>query len=407
MVNKSKTMKNILFTISSIFLISCNSEDPFEKVKFGFEKEKTFVHEGIKNGRFSLLTTDKDSLLRYNIDGNPLVVYTNPSYYYKGKGALRAMTVSTGEDSVFTKYSKYKKVGRGQVLKEKVDNIYETYLDWYGEPDSLTEETVKEKAERKAKEMEALMSKSSPKSKSSSEDDLDDFVFDDPVYTDEELREQKKKAYEDSIRPPRRRAVWIRDNFTLVFNSEFPKRDSLFNGEYYYDSYEAPTIRYEMKDYDSRINWIKDSIANSLTPNDVVGFDVNKGKWASITDYFYDSKFQITISNIHRKDKEEKRHVKAFRFDIVIKDDFDEEIIRIEDYTHKCEKKLWSRREESMYIQDMSGWNYSISYNSRNYNDPLAMGLEKARKYSLQNDLKFSLDITSISYSDGTVLKSK
>ena len=220
------------------------------------------------------------------------------------------------------------------------------------------------------------------------------------------VEQLKKQNYEDSICPPMIRAVWKTKNFILTYEVGYPTRDTVFNGEYYYKEYESPLIKYVMYDYSGYIEKLKDSISNIHKPNDYLDVSAYSPKWERINDLEtkHDTKFTFVVANIKRKEKESRKHISAFRFDIILVDDFNEELVRIKNFTHTFEKAIYSIRNESYVLLDDERRSYSFNYNSGNWKDDVIEELEKARKYSQQNKVRLKIVITSLRFTDGSVL---
>jgi len=205
----------------------------------------------------------------------------------------------------------------------------------------------------------------------------------------------------DSSRIPQKTVFWHKENFDLSFHLPFPEKEPHLDSALVYN---FAYINYKTVDYDNEISRIRDSIKKTLTPKDIINIRARNPEWSTLKKQSYsdyDSKFEVELDNIKRKDFEEERGVSSVRFDIVISDSFNKELYRIKDITYESNEPL------------MNGSSGLIKYGTpiisftkyrKTSND--AKGLEDARIYASQNKIKVNTDIKAVVFTEGSVLKS-
>ena len=346
-------------------LCSCkNKADYFSSVNFGQDNAKDFIIKELKNKIFA--KPDKDSasfsyFIKNNSNGFKVEVIVNPDGYKFGK--IRQIKLNLGGDSSYN-FGKKPIFSRafGPRLKSDVDKIYYLYEEWYGKPDSAT---TKYK-----------------------------YKFD--------LSSNTINREIDSSVPPGKVVYWHTKNYHLIFDLPIPEKNSHFDSAYTYDGY-FTTVTYEMNNYNTIIQSIRDSIRKTLKPKDIISIEAWQPLWSTLNNNYFEgnTKFSINLSEIKRIDREEPRSVTGIKFDIVLYDKFGEKLYTIKDVEYEPKEPLWSTYGGlTTYSGDPI--TYSWKYNSSNIN---MAGLEKTRLYPNQNSINAKAEIKAIVFDDGFVLK--
>lgn len=379
-------MKKIIqfFIISTLF-ISCNkNSDSFSNIKFGNISRDSFLKKMLNNKTFNVFKDNKENasdttsfgyVLKNGGKEFPMSVYFNeensdPKYH---TGSLRKMGFWIGEDK-----NEYGRTWRssGKISKQFVDDLFDTYVDFYGKPDSLT-----------------LINNYKYNSPSEIFNAIKTGV-DNPKNIDKRYLSGKK-------------AVWITDNFKLVFEVPFVKKPTSKNEKIYYEYGSDIKILFEMIGYEKEFKRVQDSIAKTLMPKDLVYITTGDCEWTENLNNYNNTRLNIKLSQINRIDFDEEKSIKGVRLDLVITDSFKEELYKVENLTIELPDKsyLESREEKGVSgLVRMVDLNrtYWADFNSLN-NPKLAY----LKKYSENNKVNIKAVIKTVLFEDGTILNSK
>lgn len=374
-------MKRILTLCVSILLISCSKNpDPFSEIEFGKISKNQFVK--LMKSEKVLIPDEKDTTyLRYFLNTNdkkfPIIVYINEERWLENYnfGKLRKIEFNIGPD---TNENEYVCKGCGPISKDDVDLIYNYYLEQYGKPDSLVEKNKY----RYSKDLSKMF---------------------------EEITHNKPSILDKTI-PKSRKAVWMKNNFKLIINIPHPTKNESKGGEFYYNMPNSEegdvSITYEMKNYKQEFNRILDSIRLSLKPNDILSLNIDKPTWYNLNSN--NSRFELTLGEIRRKDREEPKRIKGFKYDIIITDSFNEELYRFENRTfdiNNSQSYLESRPNKGQVGQVMfidANMTFYVNYNNLSEQ---GRKLEHIRNLINTNKVKYKADIKKILYEDNSILQ--
>lgn len=374
-------MKKILSICVLLILISCSKNgDPFSDIEFGKIKKNEFI-KSMESKK--VLIPDEKNTTRFTYflttSGKkfPISVYLNEERWLDkyNFGNLRKIEFNIGTD---TKENDYVCKGCGPISKEDVDIIYKYYIEQYGKPDSLVE-----------------------KSKYTYSKDMSK-MFDEMAHN--------KPSVLDKTVPKSKRAVWMENNFKLIIDIPHPTKNKSKGGKFYYNmpySQEGDvSIKYEMKNYKEEFNKILDSIRISLKPNDILTLNIDNPTWYNLNNG--NSRLELKLGEITRKDREEPKRVKGFKYDIVITDSFNEELYRFENRTfdiNNSQSYLESRPSKGQIGQVMFIDANQLFY--VNYNNFSEQGrkFEHIRNLVNTNKIKVKADIKKILYEDNSILQ--
>ena len=365
-------MKRILTICVLLLLISCSkNSDSFSDIEFGKISETKFIN--LMKSEKVLIPDSKDTTyLRYflNVRGKkiPTLVYINEINWNYNFGKLRKIELDVGTDK---SENNYDCKGCGPISKEDVDLIYNFYVEQYGKPDSLVE---KNKYRYSPMELayEIMSNKPLPNN---------------PSKLDRSIPKSKK-------------AIWFKKNFKLTIDIPHPIKNESKGGKFYYnmshDSYVS--INYEMINYKNEIKRIQDSIRILLKPNDILELSVYNPKWVKLN--AYTTRFELDLLDLKRKDFEEPRSIKGFKYDIVLTDSFNEELYRFDNI------RTYDIDNSANYINIGTGqilqMNFYVDYNNFS---KAGEKLESIRNYMNTNPVKIKADIKKILFEDNTILQ--
>lgn len=372
-------MKKIIqFLIISTLFISCNkNSDSFSNIKFGNISRDSFLKKMLNNKTFNVFNDNKEMpsdttsfgyVLKNGGKEFPMRVYFNeensdPKYHI---GSLRRMGFWIGEDK-----NEYGRTWRssGKISKEFVDDLFDTYVDFYGKPDSLT-----------------LINKY----KYNNPSDIFNAIktgVDNPKNIDKRYLSGKK-------------AVWITDNFKLVFEIPFVKKPTSKNEKIFYEYGSDIKILFEMIGYEKEFKRVQDSIAKTFVPKDLVYITTGDCEWIN-------TRLNVKISQIDRMDFDEERSIRGVRFDLVFSDSFTDELYKAENLTIELPKESYLESREQ---KGVSGLIRTVDLNRIFWadfnilNDPK---LAYLKKYSETNKVNIKAVIKTVLFEDGTILNSK
>jgi hypothetical protein len=377
-------IKIIQFLIISTLFISCNkNSDSFSNIKFGSISKDLFLKEMLNNKTFTVfndnkVTTDDTTSIGYVLKNGgkefPMTVYFNEenSDHKYHIGSLRRMGFWIGEDK-----NEYGRTWRssGKISKEFVDDLFDTYVDFYGKPDSLI---LQHKYEFNLHDIFHI-SKVDKK---------------DPKNIDKRYLSGK-------------RAVWTTDNFKLVFDIPFIEKPTSKNEKIYYKYGSDIKILFEMIGYEKEFKRVQDSIAKNLIPNDLVYITTGNCEWTKNLNNYNNTRLNIKLSQINRIDFDEERSIKGVRLDLVITDSFKEELYKAENLTIELPERSYLESREKkgeMGLVRTVDLNRTYWADFNSLNDPKLAFL---KKYSENNKVNIKAVIKTILFEDGTILNSK
>lgn len=365
---KIEQMKTLLLLVTLVIFSGCeHHDDPFSSVNLNTVSREQFVSQFLSEG--VLVEPDEDSTtFRYVLKGYdaefPLKVSIEDYYDF---GKVRKFKVILGTDQTFPETDKVCR-NCGPRSKKDIDVIYEIYKDFYGQPDSLT---VK------------------------------------PKYRYENAwlaRPGEEPTVLDPSIPPSKRAVWTRNYFDIVFEIGYATKSADGDEFVYGAGYGSEAlITYKMKNYEKELKRITDSVRAQLTPNDLFTIYVDNPKWYDVEEGGFDSKCVIQFGSIMRKDREEPKRVKAIRYDIVISDAFNTELLRIKDQTFEFREPIANMSPTGIEMVSMNRV-YVARFNSMH---PDAEKLQQVRAYDHLNRIFTKVDIRTVLFENGSQLHSK
>lgn len=364
-----------------ILFICCNKKtDSFSEVKFGSVSRDSFLKQMLNNETFFVYhdnpsnikdTTDIGYVMENNGNKYPMTVYFNEESIDKKyhTGTLRRLGFHIGEDK--NEYGSTQRTS-GKISKEFVDNLFESYLNIYGKPDSLI---IKNKYKFK---------------------------------NAEEIWNGKKPSVVDNMMYPSKRAVWIRNNFKLVFYIPSVEKPTSKNKKSYFEYGPDIKIVFEMIGYDKEIKRVRDSIARILKPEDLVHIETGTCQWTNNTNDNNDKRLSIRLSKISRIEYlDEERSIKGVRFDLVITDSFKKELFKVEDLTIELPKQSYL---ESRPKKGAAGITQSVNLKQEFFTDFNSLNNPKLvflKEYSERNEVNIEVVIKTILFEDGNILNSK
>lgn len=378
-------MKKIIqFLIISTLFISCNkTSDSFSNIKFGSISRDSFLKKMLDNKTFIVFNDNKEIasdttsfgyVLKNGGKEFPMRVYFNeensdPKYHI---GSLRRMGFWIGEDR--NEYGRTWRSG-GKISKEFVDDLFDTYADLYGKPDSLIPQHKYE------------------------------FNLHDIFHSSKADKKDPKNI--DKRYLSGKRAVWTTDNFKLVFDVPFIEKPTSKNEKIYYKYGSDIKILFEMIGYEKEFKRVQDSIAKTFVPKDLVYITTGDCEWTENLNNYNNTRLNIKLSQINRIDFDEERSIKGVRLDLVITDSFKEELFKAENLTIELpdHSYLESREEKGV-----SGLVRNVDLNRTYWADFNPLNNPKLaylKKYSENNKVNIKALIKTVLFEDGTILNSK
>lgn len=354
----------LLIVLVSIIFISCEqNNDHFSSVKFGQCNAQQFIFQEQEKKLLLEPGRTSNSFRYFLTEGStsfPVEVCINPDYY--DFGTVRQIEILLGGDSIYKENITFYARALGPRLKQEADSIYDLYTKWYGSPDSVTIH----------------------------------HVYKDGI---EAVNDTNIHRAIDPLAPAGKTAFWQMPNFKLTFDLPIPTKNQFLDSAYTY--HWTASILYEVNEYDNIIKLIRDSIKQTLRPNDIISIQASRPKWINISDNYYDTQIEISITDISRLGKEEPRLVTGIRFDIILSDIFDDELCRMEDFTFELPDPLWITN--SGVSNGLSG-PYTYTKNYYSLSDEF-IDFETARRYATQNSIKTKVDVKAVVFNDGNVLR--
>lgn len=365
-MKKAHLVQLLLF----ILFYSCKSsvDDPFQKIEFDSQDLDNTISNLIQanviqeKGRYFYPYTFQTDSLKL-----PFSVTFNPDDY--NVSGLRQIKIYIKSDTLFNPEPIYMP-GQGPVEKKIVDHINKTYIGWYGDPDTII--YPKYESHTLTAEMEEWFSKLN-------------------AARDSKLSEYEKKKRDEN---KEKILVWNENNFDVVIY--IPKyEDNKFTD--YKASYNGASIIYSIKNYEKRLETIKDSIRKTLKAPDIVELSIKNPIWK---DEGYSTKFTYDIDGIYRTDLGGKllnKTILAVKYDVVIKNLYDDEIARFPDASFELSNPM-----EAGGLGFQNPYRSGIIYSN---NFVKANQYNSARRQSENGSIKIKAEIKAVVFKGGEVLK--
>lgn len=194
---------------------------------------------------------------------------------------------------------------------------------------------------------------------------------------------------------------WKKEQFDIDF---FLETRFIFNDSLEKEYYSNSSIVFKSKSYKSDLEVIKDSIRNTLGPNDIVKVNFKNLIWESKGNNNYN--FTIVIEYIYRGDYEEPRSVTNIEFDLIITDIFENEITRLSGIRLQLNPVLKQKKRTDIFLTIENSFNLDYNYNAYSSNIDV-INIEKARKEKIKLGIKYFAIVKSIIFDDGTVKKNE
>ncbi|MGO2102092.1 MAG: hypothetical protein ACTH3E_03500 [Psychroflexus halocasei] len=193
---------------------------------------------------------------------------------------------------------------------------------------------------------------------------------------------------------------WNKENFELTFNKG--SRPSIGYNKKLEGQYKNTHITYTVKEYDKVMKKIADSVRLTLEPNDLVNF---KTPYKPVLEKLrydrHDYKISFKTRSIYRTGREELRGVKKILTDFVVIDEFENESLRLSDYSFDLSD---SPIEISGWTKDR-GYEVTAKFNITN----TAEGRKQKKFIRMYNEdrsrFKIKADIKAVVFEDDEVLK--
>lgn len=337
-------------------LLSFAQDDPFNKINFGIDKSEIIISNWEQEG----ILTDpeyENLLFKYLIKGKagnfPVEVAFNPDGYQTDE--IRQVKLMLNLDEIIVQ-NENKFIRRARMARSinEVEEILKIYYKYYGEPDSIIV----------------------------------------PELSD--LIKSLNKALGRSTESQERTYIWERKDHQIAFYIPEPSRININESELFYDS---ASITYSTLDYGKKLFEIQEKIRQGLAPADIIEIWLKNPNWIpsanpdaykGVYDFHYDIDMARKIA------PEEKRAIKAVKFDIVFIDSFKDEVARWKGINFLLPEPI----EQNSYIYTNKG--YSITYDSR---DKKALPLEIGRQISESSGITIKADVIGILYTNGELLK--
>lgn len=401
----------LIFVLLTIY--SCNNRKEAEFIK-GFVLGEPYnswnskIDKLIEEGELS----DVDSFkfhdrvykkYRSYIAGIPVEFMLNPDYY---RGKLRIIQYNLGGDTVYlqqffnVKYRKLHSTPDGNFYLSDTDPFfnrsggYRKYEDGIKIYNQLVHVFGKPDREKRIIDTCAIIYKNG------------DTLSYNPVNYNSTDYAYLRLITEDVIYcnpDPSIYAFWEKEDYNIELN--------LTCKQSYYNYHIKPCssaissnseLVFKIKNYEDHYNKLRDSLKNQYSINDIIGVEIDEIEWEKETQNIY--KMNIYL-NFTRPLSLDDRLVSSIRFDIIILDNFDEEICRVQAITKQFKDNEYDGIQAggSLRIITLIGGTkpHSIEYNR--YYDP--NGYDKARKYAEKFSVKAVADVNAIKFNDGTVMK--
>ena len=331
--------EHISIAIFLIFFSCHNHSDPFKDVRFGTTSSKNFIEEMIGQGVISDPVID-------NIYGKDTIYYT---YNFKHDGGDIPLKIEVNSKKYnFGSLRKLKltnkeKLNYNHLKKDSINTmcIQAMYKKWYGSPVTI---------------------------KLNHRDTIEKYIG---YGFGKEL------------------LMWKLPNFNLFLGEDSKEIDI---------QPKSVIVTYEMPNLKNELDRIRDSIEVNQTVKNLLGSPSVSIKWDNINKNL--TSFEFRISNITRIDSYDSRGVKTIRFDLILEDEFGEEIYRANDFTYSLNTKLYP--DEVSFSNSLNTQTYNIEYNHTGLK---SNKLEQARKYAKNNKLVPKVLIKKVVMDDNSVIE--
>lgn len=361
---------------SIIFFCSCErKKDPLSSVSFGEVSVKDFLKNYSESGLIEIVEGDSENeiqLVFYYLNGNNDLkssLWINPGRYEFKK--VKSIYIYFGSDSVLF-FEKLYRPGEGEISNKKLNSVLELFKDWYGEPNftfrgSQYFSEIYKVIEAQAKQKEIT----------------------------------KKGTLAGTIDGRSRVSnylVWEQEGFNLMISYSQSVEDSLFSSN---------TIRYEMKEYQDLLQKKKDDVRKKAVLNDYINLDLNLNPFSE-ADFPYTDRLNLYISSLGHKLPEEERDITKFRFNVIIKNEYGDILLTLNDLNIDFEYPLESP-SEGYFTSKTGGYSFSVDFNRNNSQGNSYEKLRRLREQKVASgnfaDIKIEHEITAIIFEDGEVLK--
>jgi hypothetical protein len=350
---------NLFLSLGLIVCLSFNSssqDDPFKKNNYGVATIEDVKTSMVKEG----LLTDpelEEASFKYIIKGNdnnyPVEVTFNPDGYSTAE--IRQIKLNLNTDEIINHNGK-KFTIRARMARsiKEVKGILKIYYQYYGEPDTIITPELS--------------------------DDLKSLYA----------------AMGRSTKSQERTHIWNEKNYIVSFFIPKPRRIDINASELYYNNAQ---IKYSSLDYEENLAKIQEMIRQELTPSDIVKIYLNNPNWIpsvhpNATNGVYDFHYDIGMAT--KVSPEEKRAIKAVKFDIVFIDSFQDEVSRWKGINFQLPQPL----DRYGYTYNNKG--YSITYDS---SEKKTLPLEIGRQMNRSSGITIKAKVTAILYTNGDLLK--
>lgn len=350
-----------------------NEKDPFAEIPYGTISFKNAKEKFLSNPDFSEPSNDSTEFQFYFLNSEvkiPVTIELNPDDY--NFGLLREIRIELDGDTVYYSEPEYWP-GNGPRLKSEIDIIVQKYKNMYGLPDSIL---IKEE------EVNSL-----------GQSDMNNFLIAEiraNIRGSKSINPQLDSIKEKSL-------IWELEDFIIDFYLPKPYSDEYQNN---LPVYRGARILYSMKNYDQTLTTIKDSIRNSLKPNEIISVDLGEVKWIP-TKNEYERKIDVEIKGFTRNALEITEGFRALRYDIKIIDQFNKTIGEIKNLTYEFDGTVLRYPEGALNF-----WmNSPHLIQTYNINSSDFDSLEKARQYAKNFKVRAVANVKAVVLGGGEVIE--
>ncbi len=365
--------KGCFFLLFNFLLFSCGkSDDPLKSVDFGISdpEEITGIFEQQK-----LLSLDEEgnTFIKINGEKSNLRSTFEVNEYYNFK-KLESLTMRYGADSSYLQVNGIKEYyyspASGATSKSKLDSITQMYISWYGIPSFRfkSREYLRfiDEADKKNTYLKGIQEEKPEYYK---------YLIDDVGY--------------DYI-------IWKSPQHNILMYYNFYESDS---------AYHNVTLRYESPDFHQTHMVYRDSLSSLATPTDLVEIGNIYIKPFEKTESPYTDRMQIQFDWLTHNLPVESRGIKKFKFDLILMDEYEDELLKLEGLEIEPSIPLASAIYPG-YPSPRTSESYTHRVDYYRYSDK-SKDFEKVRKEREKgwDQVKTRYEITSVIFEDGEVLK--
>lgn len=375
---RSKKMNFTLFYIIYFTFSSCSSNDPISEVDFGKISVMDFTTTMEEKGLLKIEKSEDEfydtlKFFRIEIKGEHELrstLWENPDGYEFD--TLYSIKLNFGSDSLLFFDKMVYRPGKGEISNKKLNSVLELFKGWYGEPNftfrgSQYFSEIYKVIEAQAKQKEIT----------------------------------KKGTLAGTIDVRSRVSnylVWEQEGFNLMISYSQSGEDSLFSSN---------TIRYEIKEYQDLLQKKKDDVRKKAGLNDYINLDLNLNSFSE-ADFPYTDRLNLYISSLGHKLPEEERDITKFRFNVIIKNEYGDILLTLNDLNIDFEYPLESP-SDGYFTSKTGGYSFSVDFNRNNSQGNSYEKLRRLREQKVASgnfaDIKIEHEITAIIFEDGEVLK--